>query len=34
VGPAFACYQADADLYTFLRLGEGNTLEIIRAETD
>jgi hypothetical protein len=28
----FACYAADEGVFTFLRLGDGNTLEVIRAE--
>jgi hypothetical protein len=31
VGPAFACYSANEGVFTFLKLGEGNTLEVIRA---
>jgi len=33
-GPAtsFACYSANDGVFTFLRLGEGNALEVIRAE--
>ena len=32
LGPTFACYSANDDAFTFLNLGEGNTLEVIRAE--
>jgi len=32
LGPAFACYAADEGVFTFLHLGEGNTLEVVRAE--
>ena len=32
LGPSFACYAADEGIFTFLHLGEGNTLEVIRAE--
>lgn len=32
LGPSFACYSADDGVFTFLHLGEGNTLEVIRAE--
>jgi hypothetical protein len=32
LGPSFACYSADEEVFTFLHLGEGNTLEVIRAE--
>jgi len=32
LGPSFACYSADEGVFTFLHLGEGNTLEVIRAE--
>ena len=32
LGPSFACYFADEGVFTFLHLGEGNTLEVIRAE--
>jgi hypothetical protein len=31
-GTMFACYAADEGVFTFLRLGDGNTLEVIRAE--
>ncbi len=30
-GESFACYSADDAVFTFLHLGEGNTLEVIRA---
>jgi hypothetical protein len=30
--PSFACYSADDGVFTFLHLGEGNALEVIRAE--
>jgi hypothetical protein len=29
---SFACFSADEGIFTFLRLGEGNSLEVIRAE--
>jgi hypothetical protein len=32
LGQSFACYSADEGVFTFLRLGEGNALEVIRAE--
>jgi hypothetical protein len=32
LGPSFACYSADAGVFTFLHLGDGNSLEVIRAE--
>ena len=32
LGPSFACFSADESVFTFLHLGEGNTLEVIRAE--
>jgi len=32
LGPSFACYSADEGAFTFLHLGEGNSLEVIRAE--
>jgi len=32
LGTSFACYAADEGVFTFLRLGEGNALEVIRAE--
>jgi hypothetical protein len=32
LGPSFTCYSADENLFTFLHLGEGNTVEVIRAE--
>ena len=31
-GPAFACYSANDGVFTFLKLGEGNTLQVIRAQ--
>ncbi len=34
LGPSFACYSADESAFTFLRLGEGNELEVIRAEPE
>jgi hypothetical protein len=34
LGPSFACYSADESVFTFLRLGEGNELEVIRAEPE
>jgi hypothetical protein len=32
VGTSFACYSANEGVFTFLRLGEGNEMEVIRAE--
>ncbi|HYU47304.1 MAG TPA: hypothetical protein VEK84_14125 [Terriglobales bacterium] len=32
LGSSFACYSADEGVFTFLALGEGNALEVIRAE--
>jgi hypothetical protein len=32
LGTSFACYEANAGVFTFLMLGEGNALEVIRAE--
>jgi hypothetical protein len=32
VEASFACYSANDGVFTFLKLGEGNTLEVIRAE--
>jgi hypothetical protein len=32
LGATFACYAADDGVFTFLKLGEGNELEVIRAE--
>jgi hypothetical protein len=32
LGPSFACYSANEGVFTFLNLGEGNALEVIRAE--
>jgi hypothetical protein len=32
LGTSFACYAADDGVFTFLTLGEGNALEVIRAE--
>ena len=32
LGTSFACYSANDGVFTFLRLGEGNELEVIRAE--
>ena len=32
VGASFACYSANDGVFTFLKLGEGNALEVIRAE--
>jgi hypothetical protein len=29
---SFACYSANEGVFTFLKLGEGNTLEVIRAQ--
>lgn len=31
-GPAFACYSANDGVFTFLKLGEGNTLQVIRTQ--
>jgi hypothetical protein len=33
LGPAFACYSADEGVFTFLQLGEQNTMEVVTAET-
>jgi hypothetical protein len=32
LGPSFACLSANDGVFTFLNLGEGNALEVIRAE--
>ena len=32
LGPSFACYSADEGAFTFLHLGETNSLEVTRAE--
>jgi hypothetical protein len=32
LGPSFACYSANEGIFTFLKLGTGNALEVIRAE--
>jgi hypothetical protein len=32
LGTSFACYEANEGVFTFLKLGEGNALEVIRAE--
>ncbi len=32
LGTIFACYAADEGVFTFLKLGDGNTLGVIRAE--
>lgn len=32
LGPMFACFAANEGMFTFLRLGEGNALEVIRAQ--
>lgn len=32
LGPTFACYAADENMFTFLKLGDGNSLEVVRAE--
>ena len=32
LGSTFACYDANEGVFTFLKLGEGNRLEVIRAE--
>ena len=34
LGPSFACYSADEGVFTFLRLGDGNSLEVIRAQPE
>lgn len=31
LGPSFACFSANEGVFTFLKLGEGNALEVIRA---
>jgi hypothetical protein len=32
LGPAFACFSANEGVFTFLKLGEGNALGVIRAD--
>lgn len=32
LGPSFACYAANEEVFTFLKLGDGNALEVIRSE--
>jgi len=32
LGPSLACFSANEGVFTFLQLGEGNALEVIRAE--
>jgi hypothetical protein len=32
LGPSFVCFSANEGVFTFLQLGQGNTLEVIRAE--
>jgi len=32
--PSFACYSANEGVFTFLRLGEGNALEVLRAAAE
>lgn len=32
LGPSFACYSANEGAFTFLKLGEGNALQVVRAE--
>jgi hypothetical protein len=32
LGPSLACYSANDGVFTFLKLGDGNKLEVIRAE--
>jgi len=32
VGASFACFSANDGVFTFLKLGEGNALEVVRAE--
>jgi hypothetical protein len=34
LGPSFACYSADEGAFTFLQLGEQNTMEVVRAEAN
>jgi hypothetical protein len=34
LGSSFACYSADESVFTFLKLEEGNALEVIRAEPE
>lgn len=34
LGPSFACYSADEGLFTFLQLGEQNTMEVVKASAD
>jgi len=31
LGPSFACYSADEGVFSFLQLGEQNTMEVVRA---
>ena len=31
-GSQFACFSANEGVFTFLRMGDGNALEVIRAE--
>jgi len=31
LGTSFACYEANEGVFTFLKLGEGNALEVMRA---
>jgi hypothetical protein len=32
LGPSMACYSANDGVFTFLKLGEGNALQVVRAE--
>jgi len=32
LGTSFACFSANDGVFTFLKLGEGNALEVVRAE--
>ena len=32
LGPSLACYSANDGVFTFLKLGEGNALQVVRAE--
>ena len=34
LGAAFACYSADEAVFTFLQLGEQNTIEVVKAEAN
>ena len=34
LGPSFVCFSADEGVFTFLQLGEQNTMEVVRAKAD